>query len=174
MGGDRKEEMETTEAVAVLKEEKDKKTKKPALVLPSPPTFIREDVEAVAPDPEVLEKPERRRFTAGYKLRILKSADACATSGDLGALLRREGLYSSNLTTWRRQREAGTLAGLTPKKRGRKENVRNPLRAENEKLLRENVRLANCLKRAEIIIEVQKKISEILGIPMTAEKGERD
>ena len=129
---------------------------------------------AVSPDPEVMEKPERRRFTAEYKLRILTLADACEKTGGLGALLRREGLYSSHLTTWRRQRKEGTLAGLTPRKRGRKEAERNPLQAENEKLRRENERLANRLKRAEIIIDAQKKISEILGIPMAGEKGEKD
>ena len=129
---------------------------------------------AVLPDPEVMEKPERRRFTAEYKLRILTLADACGNTGELGALLRREGLYSSHLTTWRRQRKEGTLAGLTPRKRGRKEAERNPLQAENEKLRRENERLANRLKRAEIIIDAQKKISEMLGIPMAGEKGEKD
>ncbi len=129
---------------------------------------------AVSPDPEVMEKPERRRFTAKYKLRILALADACNKTGDLGALLRREGLYASHLTTWRGQRKEGMLAGLAPRKRGRKETVRNPLQAENEKLRRENERLANRLKRAEIIIDAQKKISEILGIPMAGEKGEKD
>ena len=128
----------------------------------------------VSPDPEVMEKPERRRFTAEYKLRILTLADACNKTGDLGALLRREGLYSSHLTTWRRQRKEGTLAGLTPRKRGRKEAERNPLQAENEKLRRENERLANRLKRAEIIIDAQKKISEILGIPIAGEKEGKD
>ena len=128
----------------------------------------------VSPSTEVMEKPERRRFTAEYKLRILTMADACNKTGDLGALLRREGLYSSHLTTWRRQRKEGTLAGLTPRKRGRKETERNPLQAGNEKLRRENERLANRLKRAEIIIDAQKKISEILGIPMAGEKGEED
>jgi transposase len=139
------------------------------------PTSVRPStLSAVSPDPEILEKPERRRFTAEYKLRILTLADACQKSGGLGALLRREGLYSSNLNTWRLQREKGTLAGLTPKKRGRKEAVRNPLQADNEKLRRENERLTNRLKRAEIIIDAQKKISEILGIPMAGEEGEKD
>jgi len=140
-----------------------------------PPAAVRPGrLSAVASDPEVLEKPERRRFTAEYKLRILKLADACVKSGDLGALLRREGLYSSNLNTWRLQREKGTLAGLTPKKRGRKEAAHNPLQTENEKLSRENERLTNRLKRAEIIIDAQKKISEILGIPMAGEEEGKD
>jgi transposase-like protein len=113
-----------------------------------------------------LEKPVRRRFTAEYKLRILHEADHCTASGQLGALLRREGLYSSLLSTWRQQRDQGTLAGLTPKRRGRKANPDAPLIAENERLKRETERLAAKLRQAETIIEVQKKLSEILGIPL--------
>jgi len=108
---------------------------------------------AVLPNPEVADKAVRRRFTVGYKLRILNQADACTEPGSLGALLRREGLYASNLNTWRHQRELGILSGLTPKKRGRKESVRDPLDAENEKLRKENERLTNRLRQAEIIIE---------------------
>ena len=118
------------------------------------------------PNPEVPDKAVRRRFTAEYKLRILTLADACTEAGSLGALLRREGLYASNLNTWRHQRERGILSGLTPKKRGRKEAVRDPLFAENEKLRKENERLTNRLRQAEIIIDVQKKVSQILGIPL--------
>ncbi|PIV84627.1 MAG: transposase [Nitrospirae bacterium CG17_big_fil_post_rev_8_21_14_2_50_50_9] len=105
----------------------------------------------------------------------MKQADACTEPGALGALLRREGLYSSNLTTWRRQRDRGALSALTPKKRGRKESVRDPHQAENEKLRRENERLTKRLRQAEIIIDVQKKISQILGIPLaTPEEGGND
>ena len=118
------------------------------------------------PDPAVLEKPVRRRFTAEYKLRILHEADRSTAPGQLGALLRREGLYSSLLSTWRRQRDEGTLAGLTPKRRGRKANPDAPLIAENQRLKRETQRLAAKLRQAETIIEVQKKLSEILGIPL--------
>ena len=118
------------------------------------------------PDPAVSEKPVRRRFTAEYKLRILREADRCTESGQLGALLRREGLYSSHLSTWRQQRDEGTLAGLTPKRRGRKANPDAPLIAENQRLKRETQRLAARLRQAETIIEVQKKLSEILGIPL--------
>jgi transposase len=118
------------------------------------------------PDPAVSEKPVRRRFTAEYKLRILHEADRCTASGQLGALLRREGLYSSHLTAWRRQRDEGTLAGRTPKRRGRKANPDAPLIAENERLKRETQRLAAKLRQAETIIEVQKKLSEMLGIPL--------
>ena len=116
------------------------------------------------PDPEVPEKKARRNFTAKYKLQILNDADACTEPGQLGALLRREGLYSSNLTTWRRQRDEGLLDALSPKKRGRKEKDRNPLAPKVAELERENERLRKKLRKAEIIIEVQKKISEVLGI----------
>lgn len=118
------------------------------------------------PDPAVLEKPVRRRFTAEYKLRILQEAERSTPSGQLGAMLRREGLYSSLLSTWRRQRDEGTLAGLTPKRRGRKASPDAPVIAENDRLRRENQRLAAKLRQAETIIEVQKKLSEILGIPL--------
>jgi transposase-like protein len=118
------------------------------------------------PDPAVAEKPVRRRFTAEYKLRILGEADRCVESGQLGALLRREGLYSSHLSTWRQHRDEGTLAGLTPKRRGRKANPEAPLIAENLRLMRETQRLAVKLRQAETIIEIQKKLSEILGIPL--------
>lgn len=127
---------------------------------------------AAPPNPEVPSKAARRRFTAEYKLRILKQADACTELGKLGELLRREGLYASNLTTWRRQRDEGVLSALKPKKRGRKEAVRNPLIEENEKLRRDNERLMERLRRAEIIIDVQKKVSQMLGEPLkTTEEG---
>jgi transposase-like protein len=118
------------------------------------------------PNPEVPDKAVRRGFTAAYKLRILNEAEACTDRGSLGALLRREGLYASNLNTWRHQRDRGILSGLTPKKRGRKESIRDPLIAENEKLRKDNERLISRLRQAEIIIDVQKKVSQILGIPL--------
>jgi transposase len=127
------------------------------------------------PDPEVPEKAVRRHFTAEYKLSILRQSENCREAGSLGALLRREGLYSSHLTTWRRQREAGVLAGLRPRRRGRKAAPPNPLQAENEQLRKENNRLQKCLKKAELIIEIQKKISQMLGIPLeNPEIGEDD
>lgn len=120
---------------------------------------------ASAPDPEVPAKVERRRFTAEYRLRILKQADACKTPGERGALLRREGLYSSLLTNWRRQREEGALRDLRGHRRGPKPRVVDPrvqqLEAENRTLQRK-------LARAETIITLQKKVAEILGIPLTA------
>jgi transposase len=122
-----------------------------------------------APDPEVPEKIPRRRFSAGYKLRILEQADQCAEPGEIGALLRREGLYSSHLATWRRQREEGQLKGLAPKKRGRKKKRTDPSAARVAQLEKENRRLKDQLRRAEIIIDAQKKISEILGIEQNLE-----
>jgi hypothetical protein len=115
-----------------------------------------------APDPEVAEKKPRHRFTAKYKLRILYEADNCTDPGQLGALLRREGLYSSNLSTWRRQREMGILSGLTPKKRGRKNKPKNPLADQVARLEKENRKLRLKLKQAQTIIDVQKKVSQML------------
>ena len=113
--------------------------------------------------PEVLEKASRRRFDAAYKLRILAEAERCQASGQLGEVLRREGLYSSHLTTWRKQRDAGALDALTAKQRGRKVLPNVAERKELERLRRENARLAQRLKQAETIIEFQKKVAEILG-----------
>ena len=119
----------------------------------------------VPPDPEVPARHGRRRFTTAYKLEILRKADACRP-GELGALLRREGLYSSHLITWRRQREQG----LMPKKRGRKPTASDPrvktLEREKAALTTENRRLARRLERAETIIAFQKKVAELLGIPL--------
>jgi transposase len=128
--------------------------------------------ERATPSPEVLEKPVRRRFTVEDKAKILAEADACSEPGMLGELLRREGLYSSHLTTWRRQRDEGALAGLTPKRRGRKAKPRNPLADEVTRLQRENQRLKEQLRQAELIIDVQKKVSEMLNIPLKTPDGE--
>jgi transposase len=114
------------------------------------------------PDPEVVVKAQRRRFTAEYKQRILQEADACTQYGEVGALLRREGLYSSHLSTWRHQRQQGELQGLTPAKRGRKADSHA---AEIARLQRETERLKTQLARAELIIDVQKKVSQLLGLP---------
>jgi len=110
------------------------------------------------PDPEVDAKPTRRTFTAAYKLQILKEADGCS-EGERGALLRREGLYASHLTAWRRQRAEGALQALG-KKRGRKAKPRDK---EKEQLARENARLRRKLEQAEKIIEIQKKVSALLA-----------
>ena len=118
------------------------------------------------PDPEVPEKAIRRKFTAKHKLHILQEVDRCTTQGQIGALLRREGLYSSNLTTWRRQREQGTLEALSPKHRGPKVKNIDPSVRRIVELERENNQLKQKLKQAETIIDVQKKLSEILQIPL--------
>jgi hypothetical protein len=128
--------------------------------------------ELNGPSPEVLEKPVRRRFAVEYKVGILAEADACTETGQLGELLRREGLYSSHLSNWRRQRDAGVLAGLTPRPRGRKSKAKNPVADENERLRSENGRLKEKLRQAELIIDVQKKVSEMLSIPLKSPDDE--
>jgi transposase-like protein len=115
------------------------------------------------PDPEVPEKARRRRFSGEYKLAILREADRCTQPGQIGALLRRERLYSSHLVDWRRQRDAGALQALA-RTRGRK--PADPVRVEAERLRRENERLRGRLAQAEKIIEIQGKVSELLGIPL--------
>lgn len=119
-----------------------------------------------AANPELSERPRRRVFTAQDKLRLLAEADRAAGSGEIGALLRREGLYSSALTDWRRQREAGILDGLTPARRGPKASDPNPLTAELAKAQQDNARLRLRLERAEAIIDLQKKVSDLLSIPL--------
>ena len=128
----------------------------------------RQPVEV--PDPEVVAQAKRRRFTAEYKLRVLEEVEQCQEAGAIGALLRREGLYSSHLTSWRRQRAADQLQGLRPKKRGRKPD---PQAAELARLQRENARLKARLEQAETIIEVQKKLCRLLDLP-TAEMDESE
>jgi transposase-like protein len=122
------------------------------------------------PDPEVVPKAKRRNFTANYKQWVLEEADKCREQpGRVGALLRREGLYSSHLTTWRRQQKTGQLAGLAPQKRGRKVDE---TAAENSRLRQENERLERQLTQAELIIDAQKKLSEILGLTLEQGRGE--
>ena len=121
------------------------------------------------PDPEVPERPERRKFTAEYKLRILAEADACETHREVGALLRREGLYSSHLSRWRQRQRAGALGALKPKKRGPEPDPVVPFKKRIADLERENERLRKKLTQAETIIDVQKKVSGLLGTQ--AEKG---
>jgi transposase len=118
------------------------------------------------PDPEVVAKAKRRTYTAEYKQRILKEAEtAAATRGGIGALLRREGLYSSLLHVWRRERDQGVREALTAQKR-RPKSKRNPLEEENQKLRRQNARLSEDLRKAQIIIDVQKKVAALLGNPI--------
>lgn len=121
------------------------------------------------PNTEVVAKAQRRQYTAEYKLRILRELDGSQGTGETGALLRREGLYSSHLTKWRRQRELGELDGLTPQKRGPKPD---PQAVELVRMQRENERLRERLRQAELIIEVQKKVAQMLGTPV--EESQQD
>ncbi len=127
---------------------------------------------AVAPpDPEVAAKPKRRQFTATYRLRILEEADRCTTSGEIGQLLRREGLYSSHLSNWRKAQREGSLAALAPKKRGARPKARNPLEPKLKQLEAENTRLKVELHKAHTILEVQEKIAGLLGFDLESGKN---
>lgn len=119
-------------------------------------------------DPEVSDKAKRRRFTAHYKLEILREAERCTKPGELGALLRREGIYSSNLSAWRRVRERGELAGLRQHKRGRKAKTKDARDKQLADQQREIRRLKRKLAQAETVIEIQKKASALLGIPLNS------
>ncbi len=115
---------------------------------------------------EVKPKAARRRFSADYKRKVLSEADACTKHGELGALLRREGLYSSHLSKWREQRASGELQGLTPKKRGPKSITKNPLENRVRELENETVKLRKRAERAEALVEVQKKLSELWEVTL--------
>lgn len=132
--------------------------------------------EAVGPpDPEVHERPVRRQFNAEYKLRILQEADRCRDNNGIGSLLRREGLYSSHLSTWRQQRKEGSLSALAPRKRGRPAEKPHPDTKRLAQVEREKRHLERRLKQAEALLELQKKVSEILGIdlpPAPTDEGE--
>jgi transposase-like protein len=129
----------------------------------------RPDVNEV----EVVAKATRRRFTAAYKLTVLRAADACTQPGAIGALLRREGLYSSHVTTWRAQRERGELLGLTPRQRGPAPKPKNPLAAKVVALEREVTRQTARAERAEALVALQKKVAELLGIACPQTGGTR-
>ncbi len=118
---------------------------------------------------EVVAKARRRRFTAKEKLRVLREAERCTRPGELGALLRREGLYSSHLSTWRAARQRGELAGLAPRRRGPPPQRPDPRERKIAELERDNHRLLARLERAEGLIEVQKKVSQLLGIPLASD-----
>jgi len=118
------------------------------------------------PDPEVAPRARRRGFSGAYKLRIVEQADACTKPGEIGALLRREGLYSSHLVAWRRARSQGLLKALAPKRRGRKPDPDRALRKRNAHLERELIRLRKRLETAETILEVQGNVSRLLGLTM--------
>ena len=116
-----------------------------------------------APDPEVAAKPTRRRFSAAYRLRILEEADQCTRPGEIGQLLRREGLYGSHLSSWRKARLEGTLAGLSSKKRGAKPKAKNPLSSTVRELEAKVARLERELDQARTIMDVQEKVAGLLG-----------
>lgn len=126
---------------------------------PQPATNGR---EATPPDPEVPAKARRRQYPASYRLQIVQAADACQQPGEVAALLRREGLYSSHLATWRAQRERGELGGGSKPSRGRPATPRTALQRENQALRRQVARLARKLEQANTVIDVQKKLSSLL------------
>ena len=148
---------------------KNTKTKLPILsVVDGTEAELSEATVVIAghPDPEVVARAKRRIFTGEYKQRVLAEADkAKGESGGIGALLRREGLYSSHLVTWRNERATGILQALTPQKRGPK-SKRTPLDEENQKLRRENQHLSEELRKAEIVIDIQKQVAALLGRPL--------
>ena len=123
------------------------------------------------PDPEVVAKPKRRQFTAQYRLRILEEAERCTEPGEVGRLLRREGLYSSHLTAWRKARRDGALRGLSSKKRGVKAKVRNPLEPRVHALEAQVARLEKELHKAHTILDVQGKVAGLLGFSLEDEKN---
>jgi transposase len=130
------------------------------------------DSPAGAPDPAVEAKPMRRRFTAAYKLRILREVERAKEPGEIGAILRREGLYSSHLVTWRRERDRVAQAGLAARKRGPQAKVEDP---RLKQLERENAKLRRRNEQLETLVEIQKKASELLGIPLNGpERDEND
>lgn len=129
--------------------------------------MITPEIGSAVSDPEVSERARRRKFTADYKLNVLERWDASEGGMERGALLRREGLYRSHISKWLEQRDAGALAGLSPRKRGRKPTKRrDSVTEENSELRKKVTRLERKLKRAELLLEIQKKTSEILGIPL--------
>jgi len=116
-------------------------------------------------------KAQRRRFTAEYKREVLAQADACREAGEIGALLRREGLYTSHLSAWRQQRDAGALASLGGRRRGRKP-LTHPMAKRLAVMEQENARLREELRKAHVIIDVQKKVSRLLGLPPSEDEAE--
>ncbi len=121
-------------------------------------------LKVAVPDPEVVVTASRRRFSQSYKQQVLAEADQCQTRGEVGALLRREGLYSSHLSRWRQARERGELAGDAEPKRGRKAE---PQAAQVAHLTKENERLKQKLEQAQLVIDIQKKVSQLLGLKQT-------
>ncbi len=131
----------------------------------------RVEVPMTGEDVQVVAKPHRRVFTAEYKRRILKAADGCATPGAVGALLRREGLYSSHLVVWRRARARGERAALTPKQRGRKPTPVDPRERKIVEIERQLTQMTARAERAEALVELQKKLAALLGRPLESERA---
>ena len=125
---------------------------------------------AAQPETEVTAKAQRRRFTAEYKRRIVREADRCTKLGEIGALLRREGLYSSQLTNWRGARDRGELEGLAPKRRGPKAPAPDPRDRKIVEQAGEIVRWQKRAERAEALVELQKKVAALLGTPLDTER----
>jgi transposase len=132
---------------------------------------VAEKGRGLPPEPEVVAMPKRRRFSKGYKRRIVRAAEGCKAPGEIGALLRREGLYSSHLSQWRRETEAVEQGALSAKKRGPKPDRAKAEGRRNLALQQDNARLRKKLERAEQIIEAQKKLCEVLGLPTAEEQG---
>ena len=128
-------------------------------------------VNVVAEDVQVAAKPRRRTYTAEYKRRLLKEADACTAPGAVGALLRREGLYTSHLVVWRRARRRGELAALAPKRRGRKPTPVDPRERKIAELERQLAQMTGRAERAEGLVELQKKLAALLGRPLESERA---
>lgn len=137
-------------------------SRKPSLIV------VPQQAASRPPDPEVVPKASRRTFSAAEKLRILNEADTCTQPGQIGALLRREGLYSSHLVKWRRLRAAGQLQALAPQPRGPKITPSDPHSQELALLRKENARLQARLAQAELVIDVQKKVAQLLGASLSA------
>jgi transposase len=133
--------------------------------------MIHDTTTPPVPNPEVAAKPRRRRFTAEYRLRILEEADRCTGSGEVSQLLRREGLYSSHLTNWRKARRDGALRGLASKKRGAKPKARNPLEPKVRELESKVARLEKELHKAHTILDVQEKVAGLLGFDLESGKS---
>ncbi len=127
------------------------------------------DAPAGVPDPTVEAKPTRRRFSTEYKLRLLREVERAREASEIGAILRREGLYSSHLATWRRERDRVAKAGLAARKRGPEPKVKDP---RVKQLERENAKLRRRNQRLEALVEIQKKASELLGIPLSPLDGD--
>lgn len=137
--------------------------------------LVAENGRGHGTETEVAAKAKRRRFSAEYKQRVLREADACTKPGELGALLRREGLYSSHIAAWRAQRDRGELEGLAPKARGPKPREKNPLEKRVRELELEARKWQKRAKRAEALVEVQKKVAELWGVTLaTSDSDEND